>query len=130
MRRYRSSDEDSARWDGFAFRDGDVVVSTRSKHGTTWVQHILLLFIHGDRRRTLPLVELSPWLDHLVEPRSAVVARLDAQDHRRVIKTHTRWTAYRSTRAPRTSSRPAIRSTQPCRCTTTGGTSTATACAS
>ncbi|HEX6255523.1 MAG TPA: sulfotransferase domain-containing protein [Euzebyales bacterium] len=89
MRRYRSSDEDSARWDGFAFRDGDVVVSTRSKHGTTWVQHILLLFIHGDPRRTLPLVELSPWLDHLVEPRSAVVARLDAQDHRRVIKTHT-----------------------------------------
>jgi aryl sulfotransferase len=88
-RRYRSSDEDSARWDGFAFRDGDIVVSTRSKHGTTWVQQILLLLIHRDPTATRPLVELSPWLDHLVEPRSQVIARLAAQDHRRVIKTHT-----------------------------------------
>jgi aryl sulfotransferase len=32
---------------------------------------------------------LSPWLDHLVEPLDEVVARLDAQTHRRVIKTHT-----------------------------------------
>jgi aryl sulfotransferase len=84
MRRYQSSDEDSARWDGFALRDGDIVVSTRSKHGTTWVQHILLLLIHRDPRPTVPLVELSPWLDHLVEPRAEVVGRLEAQDHRRV----------------------------------------------
>jgi len=38
--RYRSSDEDSARWLGFPFRDGDIVISTRSKTGTTWVQMI------------------------------------------------------------------------------------------
>jgi aryl sulfotransferase len=88
-RRYTSADEDSARWAGFAFRDGDIVVSSRSKHGTTWTQMILLLLIHGQPRLPAPLGELSPWLDHLVEPQERVFARLDAQPHRRVIKTHT-----------------------------------------
>lgn len=36
-----------------------------------------------------PLGELSPWLDHLVESREGVYARLAAQRHRRFIKTHT-----------------------------------------
>ncbi|MDP9405032.1 MAG: sulfotransferase domain-containing protein, partial [Actinomycetota bacterium] len=84
-----SPDEDSARWEGFTFREGDVVVSTRSKHGTTWVQTILLLLIHQQPELPAPLSTLSPWLDHLVEPRDAVVARLAAQPHRRVVKTHT-----------------------------------------
>lgn len=87
--RYRSSDEDSARWDCFDYRDGDLVVSTRSKHGTTWMQTILLLLIHGAPPWPGPLVSLSPWLDHLVEPRDVVVGGLAAQPHRRVIKTHT-----------------------------------------
>lgn len=86
--RYRSPDEDSARWDGFEFRPGDVVVSTRSKHGTTWVQAILLHLVHGGH---LPasLATLSPWLDARFEPLVDVRARLAAQDHRRVVKTHT-----------------------------------------
>lgn len=33
--------------------------------------------------------ESLPWLDHLVEPHHAVLERLAAQPHRRVIKTHT-----------------------------------------
>ena len=89
MRRYLSEDEDSARWDGFPFRDGDVVVSTRSKHGTTWMQMILLLLIHQRPELPAPLPILSPWLDHLVEPIDEAIARLEAQEHRRVIKTHT-----------------------------------------
>jgi hypothetical protein len=36
--RYQSPEEDSARWLGFPFRDGDIVISTRSKTGTTWVR--------------------------------------------------------------------------------------------
>lgn len=88
-RRYVSPEEDSGRWDGFSFHDGDVVISSRSKHGTTWVQMIVLLLIHGSPELPAPLAELSPWLDHQVEPRDAVVTRLAAQPHRRVIKTHT-----------------------------------------
>ena len=36
-----------------------------------------------------PLSALSPWLDWLIVPRDEVLARLEAQQHRRFIKTHT-----------------------------------------
>jgi hypothetical protein len=87
--RYRSSDEDSARWQGFPFRQGDIVISTRSKSGTTWVQMICALLIFQSSELPAPLGHLSPWLDWLVEPRDRVVARLEKQSHRRFIKTHT-----------------------------------------
>jgi hypothetical protein len=87
--RYRSPDEDSARWDGFAFRSGDIVISTRSKSGTTWVQMICALLLFQTEELPQPLGELSPWLDWLGVPQAEVVARLDAQVHRRIIKTHT-----------------------------------------
>ena len=87
--RYRSADEDSARWVGFPFRPGDIVISTRSKSGTTWVQMICALLVFQTPDLPAPLSELSPWLDWLVTPRDEVYARLAAQDHRRFVKTHT-----------------------------------------
>ena len=65
------------------------MVSTRSKHGTTWVQAICALLVHGTPDLPAPLAELSPWLDWRGAPRAAVVGRLEAQPGRRVIKTHT-----------------------------------------
>ncbi|MDO9380272.1 MAG: sulfotransferase domain-containing protein [Nocardioidaceae bacterium] len=87
--RYTSSDEDSARWARFVFREGDVVVSTRSKSGTTWVQQVVASLLHGTPDLPAPLATLSPWVDWLVEPVDEVVARLEAQPGRRVVKTHT-----------------------------------------
>ena len=87
--RYRSPEEDSARWLGFPFRDGDIVISTRSKTGTTWVQMICALLIFQNPALPAPLGRLSPWLDHLVRPVDEVYAQLAAQPHRRFIKTHT-----------------------------------------
>jgi aryl sulfotransferase len=87
--RYQSSEEDSWRWTGFPFRPGDIVISTRSKTGTTWVQMICALLIFQTPDLPAPLGRLSPWLDHLIAPRDEVVARLEAQEHRRFIKTHT-----------------------------------------
>jgi len=87
--RYRSPDEDSARWDGFPFRQGDIVISTRSKSGTTWAQMICALLVFQDPDLPAPLPELSPWLDWLIVPRDEVYARLEKQQHRRFIKTHT-----------------------------------------
>jgi aryl sulfotransferase len=87
--RYQSADEDSARWEGFRFRPGDIVISTRSKSGTTWMQMICALLIFQTPELPAPLAELSPWLDWLVAPRDRVFARLEDQAHRRVIKTHT-----------------------------------------
>jgi hypothetical protein len=87
--RYQSPDEDSGRWLGFPFRGGDIVFSTRSKTGTTWVQMICALLIFQTPRLPAPLAQLSPWLDHLTAPRDRVYAQLAAQQHRRFIKTHT-----------------------------------------
>jgi hypothetical protein len=87
--RYRSDEEDSARWHDFPFRQGDVVISTRSKSGTTWMQMICALLVFESPSLPAPLSELSPWLDWLITPHDEVLARLTAQEHRRVIKTHT-----------------------------------------
>jgi aryl sulfotransferase len=87
--RYQSYDEDSARWQGFEFRPGDIVISTRSKSGTTWMQMICALLIFQRPDLPAPLGRLSPWLDWLITPREQVLARLGAQQHRRFIKTHT-----------------------------------------
>jgi aryl sulfotransferase len=87
--RYRSDEEDSARWEGFAFRPSDIVISTRSKSGTTWMQMICALLIFQTPDLPAPLGKLSPWLDWLITPRDRVLASLGAQAHRRFIKTHT-----------------------------------------
>jgi aryl sulfotransferase len=87
--RYRSADEDSIRWCGFPFRSGDIVISARSRSGTTWTQMICALLVFQTSELPAPLGQLSPWLDWLVAPRDEVFARLSAQRHRRIIKTHT-----------------------------------------
>jgi hypothetical protein len=87
--RYRSHDDDSARWDDFEFRDGDIVISTRSRHGTTWMQMICALLVFQSPDLPAPLTELSPWVDWLVLPRAEMFERLRAQHHRRFVKTHT-----------------------------------------
>lgn len=89
MRRYRSGDDDSARWAGFPYREGDIVISTRSKSGTTWMQMICALLVLDTPDLPAPLSEISPWVDHTVEPVADVFARLEAQQHRRFVKTHT-----------------------------------------
>ncbi len=87
--RYRSHDEDSARWLEFTFRPGDIVISTRRRTGTTWLQMICALLIFQRPDLPAPLWHLSPWLDHLVAPHRMLYAHLAAQPHRRFIKTHT-----------------------------------------
>jgi aryl sulfotransferase len=87
--RYRSIIADSGRWDGFAFRPGDVVISTPPKSGTTWTQMLCALVIFDGPAFPAPLDEVSPWLDMCNRPLAEVTATLAAQTHRRVIKTHT-----------------------------------------
>jgi aryl sulfotransferase len=88
-RSYASAEEDNARWAAFPFRPGDIVISTRSKHGTTWMQMICALLVFRTPDLPAPLGELSPWLDRLTEPQDELFARLAAQPHRRFLKTHT-----------------------------------------
>jgi aryl sulfotransferase len=86
---YRHALFDSSRWDGFRPRDGDIVIATSLKAGTTWMQGIVasLLWPHGDAPGFFG--ELSPFLDARWVPIQEVLTALEAQPHRRFIKTHT-----------------------------------------
>lgn len=88
-RQYRSVIADSARWDGFGFREGDIVISTSPKSGTTWMQMLCALLVFDSVELDRPLSAISPWLDMQTAALPAVVAMLEAQSHRRFIKTHT-----------------------------------------
>lgn len=87
--RYRSVISDNARWEGFAFRDDDIVISTPAKCGTTWTQTICALLIFQTPDFPEALDRISPWLDQSLRDRDGVFADLEAQQHRRFIKTHT-----------------------------------------
>ena len=92
MRKLRRSHTfvwDSKRWDGFVFRDDDIIISTPPKCGTTWTQMICAQLILQQPDLPLPLDRLSPWIDMLTRARTEVFADLEAQTHRRFIKTHT-----------------------------------------
>jgi hypothetical protein len=54
---YRQGLTDNSRWDGFAFRPDDIVISTRSKCGTTCQRY-------GDRLAELTTPDCIEWLHH------------------------------------------------------------------
>src|SRR4051795_5799595 len=74
-------------WNDFAFRDDDIVIATYARSGTTWTQQIVgpLLF-DGDEDVNVP--ELSPWLDLRVPSTEVKLQAMEAQRHRRFMKTH------------------------------------------
>jgi aryl sulfotransferase len=78
---------DSTTWNDFVYRDDDIVIATYAKSGTTWVQQIVaqLLF---DGRDDLPVAEMSPWIDLRVPPKAVKLPLVEAQTHRRFVKTH------------------------------------------
>jgi aryl sulfotransferase len=78
---------DSTIWNDFAFRDDDIIIATYGKSGTTWVQQIVgqLLFNGAE---DVSVAEPSPWLDLRVPPQDVKLSAIEAQSHRRVLKTH------------------------------------------
>jgi len=86
---YRNFVWNSNRWAGFRFRDDDIVISTAPKCGTTWMQMQCALLLFRTPDLPAPLARLSPWLDMNTRPLADVLADLEAQSHRRFIKTHT-----------------------------------------
>ena len=78
---------DSTIWNDIRFRDDDIIIATYAKSGTTWMQQIIsqLLF---DAREGLAVSEMSPWVDLRVPPKEAKLPMIEAQTHRRFLKTH------------------------------------------
>ena len=73
-------------WDNFKFRDDDIVIATYAKSGTTWTQQIVAQLVFngaGD----VDTSHISPWIDLRIMPPEAY-AGLEAQTHRRFVKTH------------------------------------------
>lgn len=78
---------DSTIWDDFQFRDDDIIICTYAKSGTTWMQQILSQLIFGGEAG-LSVAEMSPWVDLRVPPKEVKLPMIEAQTHRRFLKTH------------------------------------------
>jgi len=84
-RDFRSWEVDSRRWEAYRPREGDIVISTYPKCGTTWTQRIVNMLVDGD---TVPRVLTRSWLDARARPLDVVASALEAQTGRRVLKAH------------------------------------------
>jgi aryl sulfotransferase len=78
---------DSTIWNDLRFRDDDIVISTYAKSGTTWMQQIVAQLLFGPDP-DLEVAEMSPWLDFRVPPKEVKLPMVEAQTHRRFLKTH------------------------------------------
>jgi len=80
---------DSSRWDALDIRGDDVFICTPPKCGTTWCQTITCMMIAGTPDLETSVHKTSPWLDSTTRPLDDLITTLNAQTHRRCIKTHT-----------------------------------------
>jgi aryl sulfotransferase len=84
---YQNHHVDSTRWGHFTPRDDDIIISTSYKSGTTWMQMIMnYLLVPDGNWETFQ--GFSPWLDATFRPIEDVLTDLNAQTHRRCIKSH------------------------------------------
>jgi aryl sulfotransferase len=79
---------DSTRWNNFKFRDGDIIVDTWGKSGTTWMQQIVAQLIWGAPDGFELVGERSPWVDMRIIPFEPMMAGIEAQTDRRSLKSH------------------------------------------
>jgi aryl sulfotransferase len=78
---------DSTIWNEFKFRSDDIIISTYAKSGTTWMQQMVGQMLLGPDPE-LAVAEMSPWLDLRVPPKEVKLPLVEAQTHRRFLKTH------------------------------------------
>jgi aryl sulfotransferase len=79
---------DSRRWSGYKPREGDVIIATAPKVGTTWMQQIVsLLIFQSPEPRSLR--DLSQWIDSRFKmPIEEMLSIIETQTHRRFLKSH------------------------------------------
>lgn len=87
-REYLGWNFDSAYWDRYTPRDGDIVISTSMKAGTTWMQRICAALVFQKPELDKPMDMISPWLDMRLAVPEFTMPLLEAQTHRRFVKSH------------------------------------------
>lgn len=85
---YQNHHLDTQHWSEFKPRAGDIVISTAYKAGTTLMQTIVCNLLFPDGNLPAPATVLTPWLDMRLVSVEETLAQLEAQSHRRCIKTH------------------------------------------
>ncbi|ASC72939.1 Sulfotransferase domain protein [Halomicronema hongdechloris C2206] len=78
---------DSTIWNEFQFRDDDIIIGSYAKSGTTWTQQIVGQLIFNGAP-DVEVAVLSPWLDLRIPPKAIKLPEVEAQTHRRFLKTH------------------------------------------
>ena len=79
---------ESTRWNSVKLRDDDIIVATWAKSGTTLTQQMIGQLITGGAEG-VGAAEASPWVDvRFMMPLPMMAAMLEAQTHRRFMKTH------------------------------------------
>ena len=79
---------DSTRWNHVKLRDDDIIVATWAKTGTTLTQQMVWQLITGGAD-DVASIAISPWIENRPSgPVETMAAMLEAQTHRRVMKTH------------------------------------------
>jgi len=78
---------DSTVWNEFKYRDDDIVINAYSKSGTTWVQQIVAQLIWMGAEH-INVSEVSPWIDCRFPSQNDRLKIVEAQTHRRFIKSH------------------------------------------
>jgi aryl sulfotransferase len=86
---HRSALMDGTRWASYNHRPGDIFVCASPKCGTTWMQTIVASLLWPDGDFPDAVIEIGPWFDGRIFDFDELMARLEAQSHRRFIKTHT-----------------------------------------
>jgi len=89
-REYRNHHLDSTRWEVYAPRAGDIIVTTSYKSGTTWAQQILSWLLLGDAAAVAEMREVSPWVDNCFMGLSKreLGEKIESLPDRRFLKSH------------------------------------------
>lgn len=79
---------DSTQWDLVNLRDDDIVIATWAKSGTTLTQQMVYQLVSGGEQGVAATGN-SPWVDvRFLMPLEVMLPMLEAQTHRRFMKTH------------------------------------------
>ncbi|MFK7765268.1 MAG: sulfotransferase domain-containing protein [Roseobacter sp.] len=89
LQEYRGRLTRPEKWADWTPNEGDVVVCTPAKSGTTWTQTMIAMLLYGTTELPDRLSALSPWLDSALGDADRVPNVPLSPSGRRVVKTHT-----------------------------------------